>query len=61
MSDTQDYKIQFLDNSGWRTTEIFPSKGGGDTISRKMQEAQRNYPKYRIRCVNGNGQMVDML
>jgi hypothetical protein len=61
MTDTQDYKIQWLDDSGWRTTEIFSSKGGGDTISKKMQEAQRYYKGYRIRCVDGNGRMVDML
>jgi len=61
MTDTQDYKIQWLDNSGWRTTEIFPSKGDGTQIMRKMQEAQGYYKGYRIRCVDGNGRMVDML
>jgi hypothetical protein len=61
MSNTQDYKTQFLDNSGWRTVEIFPSKGSGATIMQKMKQAQVYYPKYRIRCVDGDGRMVDML
>jgi len=61
MPETQDYKTQFLDNSGWRTIAIFPSRGDGAQIMRMMQEARGYYKGYRIRCVDGSGRMIDML
>jgi hypothetical protein len=58
---SEDYRIQFLDNSGWRDCTSFTSRADGAMVMREMQQAQVYYPKYRIRCVDGNGRLVDML
>ena len=59
--DNQDYYVQFQDNSGWRTCTTMGASNGGERLQIAMREAQRSYPGYRIRVVDGAGRLVDML
>jgi hypothetical protein len=56
-----DYRIQFLDNSGWRTCVTFTALADGAMVMREMQQAQVYYPEFRIRCVDHNDRLIDML
>ena len=50
-----------MDNSGWRTCVTFTSRADGAMVMREMQQAQVYYPEFRIRCVDENDRLIDML
>ena len=56
--------IQRLENSGWTTLRCI-GEGmitlNGSDITRAMQELQRQSGGKRIRAVDGNGRLIDML
>jgi len=56
-----DYWIQFLDTSGWRTCVNLGSNSSSGLIRHEMEQAQVYYPGHRIRCVNDDGRLIDML
>jgi hypothetical protein len=58
-----DLQIQWLDNSGWVTNRTIDNgvNLGGNQITRAMQEVSNYFPGKRIRAVDGNGRLVDML
>jgi hypothetical protein len=60
-NDTEDYYVQFQDNSGWRTCTTMSASNGGERLQIAMCEAQRSYPGYRIRVVDSAGRLIDML
>jgi hypothetical protein len=57
----EDYRIQFLDNSGWRTCVTFSSRSDGAQVRREMEQAQVYYPGHRIRCVDSEDRLIDLL
>ena len=60
-NDVQNYYVQFQDISGWRTCTTMNASKGAERVYMEMQEAQRSYPGYRIRVIDDNGRLVDML
>ena len=60
---TDDLQIQWLDSSGWSTTSLIDggAKMNGQMIQLAMQDVQRRMPGKRIRAVDGDGRLVDML
>lgn len=60
-NDVQNYYVQFQDLSGWRTCITMNASNGAERVYLEMQEAQRSYPGYRIRVVDDNGRLIDML
>lgn len=54
--------IQWLDSSGWSTTVNADASGmNGDLIRMYMEQAQRNFPGKRIRAVDEDGRILDIL
>lgn len=56
MDSTQ---IQYFDGMNWRTQNIttaFPSQ-----IRQEMENLQRQYPDFRVRAVDMNGRLIDIL
>lgn len=52
--------IQAQDKSGvWRTYHT--TQNNSQRILSEMQSLQRNFPDYRIRAVDQNGRVVDIL
>lgn len=60
---SNDLHIQWLDGSGWVTNRVIDNgtELDGNHITRAMQEVSNYFPGKRIRAVDGNGRLVDML
>lgn len=58
-----DIYIQWLDSSGWSTTETVENgtKMNGYLITSIMKEVQGRFPDKRIRAVDSDGRIVDIL
>lgn len=53
--------IQFLDNSGWRNCVTMSATNNAERILIEMRSAAQSYPGYRIRAVDEDGRVVDIL
>jgi len=53
--------IQFQEHGTWRTCVIFLDTENAQRILIEMQIAQRNYPGKRIRAVDNDNRLIDML
>jgi len=56
-----DHWIQFLDNSGWRTCVNLGLNSSSGLIRHEMEQAQQRYPGHRIRCVDSEDRLIDIL
>lgn len=56
-----DYYVQFLDSSGWRTCVTLDSNNTPQRLQMEMEMASRYYPGCRIRVVDQDGRLIDML
>ena len=53
--------IQFQEYGAWRTCTTLTSNENTQRILIEMQTAQRNYPGKRIRAVDKDNRLIDML
>ena len=54
--------IQAQDSSGmWRTYHTTTLTGNSQRILQEMKSLQDRYPNYRVRAVDQNGRIVDIL
>jgi hypothetical protein len=53
--------IQFQDSSGWRNASILSDNVSSQRITFEMNIVQRLYPTNRIRAVDENGRLIDIL
>lgn len=60
---SEDLHIQWLDFSGWVTNRVIDNgvNLGGYQITRAMQEVASYFPGKRVRAVDGDGRIVDLL
>ena len=58
-----DLQIQWLDSSGWATVRYIDDgqNSNGYLITMWMNEVSKMFPGRRVRAVDGNGRVVDML
>jgi len=57
-----DVLIQWLDSSGWATIRrIDPAGLNGEVITRIMREVQAQFPGKRIRAIDAEGRLIDIL
>ena len=58
-----DLNIQWLDSSGWATVRQIEDgcNANGNLINMWMNEVAKNFPGRRVRAVDENGRIVDML
>ena len=61
MNDT--LYIQYLDGSGWTTNRVIDNgmRLNGNEITRAMQEVKSYFPNKRIRAIDVNDRIVDLL
>jgi hypothetical protein len=53
--------VQFLDNSGWRNCATLSASNNAERILIEMRSAAQSYPGHRIRAVDEDGRVVDIL
>lgn len=58
-----DLIIQWLDSSGWANARRVDdgANANGYLINEWMREVARNYPGHRVRAVDADGRIVDIL
>ena len=58
-----DLYIQWLDSSGWVTTQVIDNgtKLNGQLITMAMKDVQAYFPNHRVRAVDSDGRIVDIL
>lgn len=52
--------IQFDNNGQWQTVTTLPSTDS-QRVQLEMQNAKRTYPERRIRAVDDQGRLIDLL
>lgn len=53
-------EIQAQDTNGnWRTIAI--TMNNPQQITSRMREVSNTYPNYRVRAIDGNGRVIDIL
>ena len=57
----QNLYVQFQDISGWRTCITLSASNGPQRLLIEMHNAQACYPGHRIRIVDEDGRLVDLL
>ena len=57
----QNYYVQFLDSSGWRTCVTLDSNNTAQRLQIEMEMAARYYPGCRIRVVDEGNRVIDIL
>jgi len=60
-TDIQNYYVQFQDLSGWRTCSTMSATNGSQRLLIEMETAQRYYPGHRIRIIDDEGRVIDIL
>jgi aspartate aminotransferase-like enzyme len=56
------YYVQAQDKSGnWRTYNTTPATTNVQRVFSLMESLQRQYPEYRIRTIDKNGRIIDIL
>ena len=53
--------IQWQDSSGWATTVVLEAPVGDPELQRALRSAQNMYPGKRIRAVDDQGRLLDLL
>lgn len=53
-------QIQIQDGFNWRTVHMIMD-GNASIVNYAMQDVSRMHPNYRVRAINANGHIVDML
>jgi hypothetical protein len=57
-----NYYIQAQDKSGvWRTYHVTPASPNMQRVLSEMQSLKRSFPDYRVRTIDDNGRVVDIL
>jgi len=56
-----DYRVQFQDSSGWRNCITMSAQSTPHRILIEMKNAQSMYPRSRIRVVDENDRIIDIL
>ncbi len=56
-----DVKIQYLDECGWQTTRYIEGPRSAYMTSLDMQETARMFPGRRVRAVDSNDRIIDIL
>jgi hypothetical protein len=57
----RNYYVQWQDSSGWRTCVTMDANNTAERVYQEMKNAQACYPGYRIRVVDDDGRLIDML
>jgi hypothetical protein len=53
-------QIQIQDGFNWRTVQTIMD-GNASVVNFSMQSVSRMHPNYRVRAIDANGRIVDML
>lgn len=53
--------IEFQDYTNWRVASILPDNASSNNILLEMQAIQKLYPLCRIRALDKDKKMIDML
>jgi len=57
-----NYYIQAQDKTGvWRTYHVTPATENMQRVLSEMQSLQRQFPDFRVRTIDKNGRVVDIL
>jgi len=58
----KNYYIQAQDTSGnWRTYHVTQATGNMQRVLSEMKSLKRQFPEYRIRTIDDDGRVVDIL
>lgn len=60
-NEVQNYYVQFQDLSGWRTCLTMSATNGPQRLLIEMRNAKECYPGHRIRVVDDDGRLIDLL